>query len=89
MHPNVKKWIEKEFAAQKSEEWLALRGNLNYYSRSVGLDHVLWAIPPQSTVKSMKMRLEYSMNNVMVRSYTNLVFVPIRSITGSVGAQMV
>ena len=28
MHPNVKKWIEKEFAAQKSEEWLALRGNL-------------------------------------------------------------
>jgi hypothetical protein len=28
-------------------------------------------------------------NNVMVRSYTNLVFVPIRSINGSVGVQMV
>jgi len=28
MHPNVKKWIEKEFAAQKSEEWLALRGKM-------------------------------------------------------------
>ena len=28
MHPNVKALIEREYAAQKSEEWLALRGNL-------------------------------------------------------------
>ena len=28
MHPNVKALIEREFAAQKSEEWLALRGNM-------------------------------------------------------------
>jgi putative phage-type endonuclease len=28
MHPNVKDLIEREYAAQKSEEWLALRGNL-------------------------------------------------------------
>ena len=28
MHPNVKDLLEIEFAAQKSEEWLALRGNM-------------------------------------------------------------
>jgi len=28
MHPNVKALIEREYAAQKSEEWLALRGNM-------------------------------------------------------------
>ncbi len=28
MHPNVKALLEIEFAAQKSEEWLALRGNM-------------------------------------------------------------
>jgi putative phage-type endonuclease len=28
MHPNVKALILREYAAQKSEEWLALRGNL-------------------------------------------------------------
>ena len=28
MHPNVKALIEREYAAQKSEEWLALRGQL-------------------------------------------------------------
>jgi len=28
MHPNVQKAIEREYAAQKSEEWLALRGNM-------------------------------------------------------------
>ena len=28
MHPNVKALIEREYAAQKSEEWLALRGKL-------------------------------------------------------------
>ena len=28
MHPNVKKAIEREYAAQKSEEWLALRGQM-------------------------------------------------------------
>jgi len=26
MHPNVKAALEREYAAQKSEEWLALRG---------------------------------------------------------------
>lgn len=28
MHPNVKIAIEREYAAQKSEAWLALRGNM-------------------------------------------------------------
>jgi len=28
MHPNVKALLEIEFAAQKSQEWLALRGNM-------------------------------------------------------------
>ena len=28
MHPNVKALIEREYAAQKSEEWLTLRGNM-------------------------------------------------------------
>ena len=28
MHPNVRALLEIEFAAQKSEEWLALRGNM-------------------------------------------------------------
>jgi hypothetical protein len=28
MHPNVKALIEREYAAQKSEEWLDLRGNM-------------------------------------------------------------
>jgi len=28
MHPNVKALIEREYAAQKSEEWLSLRGNM-------------------------------------------------------------
>jgi putative phage-type endonuclease len=28
MHPNVKRLIEREYAAQKSEEWLRLRGNM-------------------------------------------------------------
>jgi predicted phage-related endonuclease len=28
MHPNVKALLDIEFAAQKSEEWLALRGNM-------------------------------------------------------------
>jgi putative phage-type endonuclease len=28
MHPNVKALLEREYAAQKSEEWLALRGNM-------------------------------------------------------------
>lgn len=28
MHPNVKALIEREYAAQKSEEWLALRGQM-------------------------------------------------------------
>ena len=28
MHPTVKKLIEREYAPQKSEEWLALRGNM-------------------------------------------------------------
>tara|TARA_B100000073_G_scaffold340105_1_gene339453 strand:- start:54 stop:767 length:714 start_codon:yes stop_codon:yes gene_type:complete len=28
MHPNVKALIEREYAAQKSEEWLALRGKM-------------------------------------------------------------
>ena len=28
MHPKVKALIEREYAAQKSEEWLALRGNM-------------------------------------------------------------
>jgi putative phage-type endonuclease len=28
MHPNVKALIEREYAAQKSEEWLALRGHM-------------------------------------------------------------
>ena len=27
MHPNVKVLIEREYAAQKSQEWLDLRGN--------------------------------------------------------------
>ena len=25
MHPNVKKWLEFEYAPQKSQEWLDLR----------------------------------------------------------------
>ena len=28
MHPNVKALLEREYAAQKSEEWLELRGNM-------------------------------------------------------------
>ena len=28
MHPNVKAALEREYAAQKSEEWLALRGKM-------------------------------------------------------------
>lgn len=28
MHPTVKKLLEREYAPQKSEEWLALRGNM-------------------------------------------------------------
>ena len=28
MHPNVKALIEREYAAQKSEEWLKLRGHM-------------------------------------------------------------
>ena len=28
MHPVVKALIEHEYAAQRSEEWLALRGNM-------------------------------------------------------------
>ena len=28
MHPNVKALLEREYAAQKSEEWLALRGKM-------------------------------------------------------------
>jgi len=28
MHPNVKRLIELEYAEQRSEEWLKLRGNL-------------------------------------------------------------
>ena len=28
MHPNVKAALNREYAAQKSEEWLALRGKM-------------------------------------------------------------
>ena len=28
MHPNAKAALEREYAAQKSEEWLALRGKM-------------------------------------------------------------
>jgi predicted phage-related endonuclease len=28
MHPNVEALIAREYAAQKSQEWLALRGNM-------------------------------------------------------------
>ena len=28
MHPNVKAALEREYAAQKSDEWLALRGKM-------------------------------------------------------------
>ena len=28
MHPNVEASIKREYAAQKSEKWLALRGNM-------------------------------------------------------------
>ena len=28
MHPNVKAALAREYAAQKSDEWLALRGNM-------------------------------------------------------------
>ena len=42
MHPNVKVLIEREYAAQKSQEWLDLRGNMLTASdcaTAIGLNH--------------------------------------------------
>ena len=55
MHPNVKAALEREYAAQKSEEWLALRGKMltasdaataigvNKYETPEGLTQKMWS----------------------------------------------
>ena len=92
MHPNVKAALDREYAAQKSEEWLALRGKMNtthpkvFFLRSVALVKSSLVTQLLVTVSYMRTRHVYCTKNDMERLYTNSVSVPIQLKAGLVEA---